>query len=47
VISWAIFGFNNDLHTWYRPDGPKSAAVIARELSDFVLNGLMRGEATA
>lgn len=46
VISWAIFGFNNDLHTWYRPDGPKPPAVIARELSDFVLNGLLRKEDT-
>jgi AcrR family transcriptional regulator len=44
VVSWAIFGFNNDLHTWYRPDGPKPPSVIARELGDFVLNGLLRNE---
>ncbi|WP_020520754.1 TetR/AcrR family transcriptional regulator [Catelliglobosispora koreensis] len=44
VISWAIFGFTNDLHTWYRPDGPKPPAVIAKELTDFVLNGLMAKE---
>jgi AcrR family transcriptional regulator len=44
VVSWAIFGFNNDLHTWYRPDGPKPPAVIAKELSDFVLNGLLAKE---
>lgn len=40
VVSWSIFGVTNDLHTWYRPDGPKTAAVIAKELADFVLNGL-------
>jgi AcrR family transcriptional regulator len=44
VVSWAIFGFTNDIHTWYRPDGPKSAAVIAKELADFVLNGLSKKE---
>lgn len=44
VISWAIFGFNNDLHNWYRPAGPKPATAIAKELSDFVLNGLLRKE---
>jgi AcrR family transcriptional regulator len=44
IISWSIFGFTNDLHTWYRPDGPKSAAVIAKELADFVLNGLAKRE---
>jgi AcrR family transcriptional regulator len=44
VISWSIFGFTNDLHTWYRPDGPKPPAVIAKELTEFVLNGLMARE---
>ena len=44
VVSWTIFGFTNDIHTWYRPDGPKSAAVIAKELADFVLNGLSKKE---
>ncbi|HCT75638.1 MAG TPA: TetR family transcriptional regulator [Micromonosporaceae bacterium] len=44
VVSWSIFGFVNDLHTWYRPDGPKTAAVIAKELADFVLNGLSQKE---
>ena len=44
VVSWSIFGFTNDLHTWYRPDGPKAAAVLAKELADFVLNGLSKKE---
>lgn len=42
VISWAIFGVTNSLHTWYRPDGPKSARDIARELADLMLAGLTR-----
>ena len=46
IISWTIFGFTNDMHTWYRPDGPKSAAVIAKELADFVLNGLAKRSST-
>jgi AcrR family transcriptional regulator len=40
IISWAIFGVTTSLHTWYRPDGPKSAADIAQELADLVLAGL-------
>ncbi len=44
VVSWSIFGFTNDLHTWYRPDGPKAAAVLAKELADFILNGLSKRE---
>lgn len=40
VISWAIFGVTNSLHTWYRSDGPKSARDIAQELADLVLAGL-------
>lgn len=44
VISWCVFGFTNDLHTWYRPNGPKPPAVIAKELSEFVLNGLLPKE---
>ncbi|WP_027342737.1 TetR/AcrR family transcriptional regulator [Hamadaea tsunoensis] len=40
VASWAIFGVTNSLHTWFRPDGPKSAGQIARELADLVLAGL-------
>jgi AcrR family transcriptional regulator len=44
VVSWAVFGFTNDMHHWYRPDGPKSPAVIAKELADFVLNGLIPRE---
>jgi AcrR family transcriptional regulator len=40
IISWAIFGVTTSLHTWYRPDGPKSAKDIARELADLVLAGL-------
>lgn len=40
IISWAIFGVTTSLHTWYRPDGPKSAGDIAHELADLVLAGL-------
>ncbi|HZM78279.1 MAG TPA: TetR/AcrR family transcriptional regulator [Candidatus Limnocylindrales bacterium] len=40
IISWAIFGVTTSLHTWYRPDGPKSARDIAHELADLVLAGL-------
>jgi len=40
IISWAIFGVTTSLHTWYRPDGPKSASDIALELADLVLAGL-------
>lgn len=40
IISWAIFGVTTSLHTWYRPDGPKSARDIAQELADLVLAGL-------
>lgn len=40
VVSWSIFGVTNSLHTWFRPDGPKPAGTIARELADFVLAGL-------
>ncbi|HEX6682724.1 MAG TPA: TetR/AcrR family transcriptional regulator [Candidatus Limnocylindrales bacterium] len=40
IVSWAIFGVTTSLHTWYRPDGPKSASDIAQELADLVLAGL-------
>lgn len=40
VASWSVFGFAISLHTWFRPDGPKSAADIGRELADLVLAGL-------
>jgi AcrR family transcriptional regulator len=33
-------GVVNQLPTWYRPDGPKSASVLAGEIADFVLAGL-------
>ncbi|BCJ76610.1 TetR family transcriptional regulator [Catellatospora sp. IY07-71] len=42
IVSWSIFGVTNSLHTWYRPDGPKAAAAIAKELADLVLTGLRR-----
>lgn len=42
IVSWSIFGVTNSLHTWYRPDGPKAAGVIAKELADLVLTGLRR-----
>ncbi|ANZ43085.1 TetR family transcriptional regulator [Lentzea guizhouensis] len=34
------FGVVNQLPMWYRPDGPKSPAVLAGEIADFVLAGL-------
>jgi AcrR family transcriptional regulator len=40
VASWSVFGFTNSLHTWFRPDGPKAAEELARELADLVLAGL-------
>jgi AcrR family transcriptional regulator len=40
IISWAIFGVNNSMPTWFRPDGPKKPAEIADELADFVLAAL-------
>lgn len=43
IISWAIFGVTTSLHTWYRPDGPKTAQEIANELADLVLAGLWKG----
>jgi AcrR family transcriptional regulator len=42
VVSWAIFGVTNSLHTWFRPDGPKSAEQIAQELADLVIGGLQQ-----
>ncbi len=33
-------GVVNQLPMWYRPDGPKSPAVLAGEIADFVLAGL-------
>jgi AcrR family transcriptional regulator len=35
-------GVVNQLPTWYRPDGPKSAEQLAEEISDFVLAALER-----
>lgn len=40
IASWAVFGVVTSMHTWYRPDGPKSARDIAQELADLVLAGL-------
>ncbi|MEO5874287.1 MAG: TetR/AcrR family transcriptional regulator [Streptosporangiaceae bacterium] len=40
IASWWIFGFTNSLHTWFRPDGPRSSQDIGRELADLVLAGL-------
>jgi AcrR family transcriptional regulator len=40
IVSWAIFGVTNSMPTWFRPDGPKSAEEIARELGDLVIYGL-------
>ena len=41
VISWAIFGVTNSMHTWFRPDGPKTAREIAAELAELVMAGLV------
>jgi AcrR family transcriptional regulator len=41
VISWAIFGVNTSMPTWFRPDGPMKPAQIADELADFVLAALV------
>ncbi len=40
LTSWVIFGVTTTLHTWYRPDGPKSGQELSRELSDLVFSGL-------
>ncbi|MFC1415068.1 TetR/AcrR family transcriptional regulator [Streptacidiphilus cavernicola] len=40
VVSWAIFGVTNSLHTWFRPDGPMTAQQIAGELADLMMAGL-------
>jgi AcrR family transcriptional regulator len=49
VVSWMIFGLTTSLPTWFRPDGPKSAAEIADEVSTMILAGLTpnRNEGTA
>ena len=44
VASWAIFGVSSSLHTWFRPDGPKTANDIATEVTDLVLSGLQPRE---
>ena len=40
VVSWAIFGVTNSLHTWFREDGPKTGHDIAVELADLLMAGL-------
>jgi AcrR family transcriptional regulator len=40
VVAWTIFGVSSSLPTWYRDDGTKKAADIAKELADLVLAGL-------
>lgn len=44
VASWAIFGVSNSMHTWFRPDGPKTAKDIATEVADLVIFGLQPHE---
>lgn len=41
LTSWAIFGITNTMHTWFRPEGPKTAADIATELADLVMSGIV------
>ena len=40
LTSWAVFGVTTTLHTWFRPDGPKTPEVLATELADLVMTGL-------
>lgn len=40
LTSWAIFGITNSMHTWFRPDGPKTSAQIATELADLIMSGI-------
>ncbi|GAB3669103.1 TetR/AcrR family transcriptional regulator [Actinocorallia lasiicapitis] len=40
IASWSIFGVTNTLHTWFRPEGSKTASEIGRELADLVIAGL-------
>jgi AcrR family transcriptional regulator len=44
VASWAVFGVTNSMHTWFRPDGPKTAKDIASEVADLVISGLQPRE---
>lgn len=44
LTSWAIFGVTNSMHTWFRPDGPKTAADIAKELADLIMSGIVVAE---
>jgi hypothetical protein len=39
-VTLVVFGIINQLPTWYRPRGPKSARQLANEIADFVLAGL-------
>ena len=40
IISWAVFGVTNSMHTWFQPAGPKTAAEFAAELADLIMHGL-------
>ena len=40
TVTFAIFGFVNELPVWYRAGGRKRPAQLATELPDFVLAGL-------
>jgi AcrR family transcriptional regulator len=47
LTSWAIFGVTNSMHSWFKPDGPKTAEEIAAELADLIMSGIVDGGADA
>lgn len=44
MTSWAVFGVTNSMHTWFRPDGPKTAEDFAAELADLIMAGIVDGQ---
>jgi AcrR family transcriptional regulator len=40
TVTLMVFGIVNQLPSWYRPDGPKTARQLGDEIADFVLVGL-------
>jgi AcrR family transcriptional regulator len=46
MITFTVFGVINELPVWYRPDGLKTPAQLAGELSDLILAALVRKEAS-
>ncbi|MGA8117910.1 MAG: TetR/AcrR family transcriptional regulator [Actinocatenispora sp.] len=43
TVTLMVFGMINQLPTWYRPNGPKTADQLAAEVTDFVLAALRTG----